>query len=64
MVTRRSLSWPIFLGVVMIVLVVALIVGWVIVTVSAALSAHESGAVLDGAGRRDDVSWCCCWSAW
>ncbi len=39
MVARRSLSWPIFLGVVMIVLVVALTVGWVIVTVSAALSA-------------------------
>ena len=42
MVARRSLSWPIFLGVVMIVLVVALIVVWVIVTVSAAAQAEKS----------------------
>ena len=39
MVVRRSLSWPIFLGVVMIVLVVALIVGWIVFT---ALAAHEA----------------------
>lgn len=30
---RTSLRWPITLGVIMIVLVVALIVGWVAVTV-------------------------------
>src|SRR5438105_13238594 len=33
---RTSLGWPITLGVVMIVLVVALIVGWVLVTASQA----------------------------
>ncbi|HKD36417.1 MAG TPA: sensor histidine kinase, partial [Pirellulales bacterium] len=33
---RRSLGWPITLGVVMIALLVALTVGWVIVNVSAA----------------------------
>jgi two-component system, OmpR family, phosphate regulon sensor histidine kinase PhoR len=37
----RSLSWPIFLGVVMIVLVVALIVGWVIVTMAAPVVASN-----------------------
>lgn len=34
MFDRRSLSWPITLGVVMIVLLVALIVGWVMLTLS------------------------------
>ncbi len=33
---RSSLGWPITLGVVMIVLVVALIVGWVVLTVAQA----------------------------
>ncbi len=41
MVARRSLSWPITLGVVLIVLVVALTVGWVVVTVMAALEGDE-----------------------
>lgn len=39
--TLRSLSWPIFLGVVMIVLVVVLTVGWVIVTVAAPVVASN-----------------------
>jgi len=43
MVVRRSLSWPIFLGVVMIVLVVALIIGWVIFTALAAQAATNRG---------------------
>ena len=38
---RTSLRWPITLGVIMIVLVVALIVGWVVVTV---LGTERSGA--------------------
>jgi signal transduction histidine kinase len=43
MVARRSLRWPITLGVVLIVLVVALTVGWVIVAINAALhSAHAA----------------------
>lgn len=33
MVARRSLSWPIALGVTLIVLVIALLIGWIIVTV-------------------------------
>jgi signal transduction histidine kinase len=37
MITRRSLSWPIALGVTMIVLLVALTVSWIIVTVRSAL---------------------------
>ena len=37
MITRRSLSWPIALGVTMIVLIVALTVSWIIVTVRSAL---------------------------
>lgn len=32
MVARRSLSWPIALGVTLIVLVIALLIGWIIVT--------------------------------
>jgi two-component system phosphate regulon sensor histidine kinase PhoR len=37
MVPRRSIRWPVTLGVVLIVLVVALTVGWVIVNIYAAL---------------------------
>ncbi|HEY4313063.1 MAG TPA: HAMP domain-containing sensor histidine kinase [Pirellulales bacterium] len=43
MLTRRSLGWPITLGVVMIVLLVALTVGWVLVVVVAANRASASG---------------------
>ncbi len=38
MISRRSLSWPITLGVSMIVLLVALAVGWIIVTARSALA--------------------------
>ncbi len=38
MFPRRSLSWPITLGVVMIVLLVAILVGWVLLAVFGALS--------------------------
>jgi signal transduction histidine kinase len=44
MSNRRSLGWPITLGVVMIVLLVALTVGWVIVSVSAALESSHPAA--------------------
>jgi two-component system, OmpR family, phosphate regulon sensor histidine kinase PhoR len=40
---RRSIRWPIILGVVLIVLLVALTVGWVIVSASAALQSEHSG---------------------
>jgi signal transduction histidine kinase len=40
---RRSIRWPILLGVVLIVLLVALTVGWVIVSASAALKSEHSG---------------------
>ncbi len=43
MLTRRSLGWPITLGVVMIVLLVALTVGWIVVVVVAANSTSSSG---------------------
>lgn len=43
MAARRSLRLPITLGVVLIVLVVALAVGWVIVSASAALGSEHSG---------------------
>src|SRR5262245_47110758 len=43
MLFRRSIRWPIILGVVLIVLVVALTVGWVIVSASAALQSPHSG---------------------
>ena len=43
MLTRRSLGWPITLGVVMIVLLVALTVGWVLVVVVAANRTSSSG---------------------
>jgi signal transduction histidine kinase len=43
MITRKSLGWPITLGVVMIVLLVALIVGWVVVTVIAGLNLPNPG---------------------
>ncbi len=42
MSSRRSLRWPITLGVVLILLVVALTVGWVIVSASAALKSEHS----------------------
>jgi signal transduction histidine kinase len=38
MISRRSLSWPITLGVTMILLLVALTVGWVVVTARSALA--------------------------
>src|SRR5215475_6884914 len=43
MLQRRSIRWPIILGVVLIVLLVALSVGWVIVSASAALKSEHSG---------------------
>jgi two-component system phosphate regulon sensor histidine kinase PhoR len=43
MLPRRSLGWPITLGVVMIVLLVALLVGWVLVVVVAANRTSGSG---------------------
>jgi signal transduction histidine kinase len=43
MLLRRSTRWPITLGVVLIVLLVALSVGWVIVSASAALKSEHSG---------------------
>ncbi len=43
MISRRSIRWPVALGVVLIVLVVALTVGWVIVSASAALKSEHSG---------------------
>ncbi len=43
MITRKSLGWPITLGVIMIVLLVALIVGWVVVNVSAGVSLPNPG---------------------
>jgi signal transduction histidine kinase len=46
MVARRSLGWPITLGVVMIVLLIALTVGWVIVSVSAAMESSHAGAYI------------------
>jgi len=41
MIPRRSFRWPIILGVTMIVLVIAVTIGWVIVTVSAALGSEN-----------------------
>ena len=46
MFRRRSLGWPITLGVVMIVLLVALIIGWVILSVRAAQESSYWYAVL------------------
>jgi two-component system, OmpR family, phosphate regulon sensor histidine kinase PhoR len=43
MLFRRSIRWPIALGVVLIILVVALTVGWVVVSASAALQSEHSG---------------------
>ncbi len=43
MISRRGLTWPIILGVTMIVLVVALTVGWIIITASAALGSTNRG---------------------
>jgi signal transduction histidine kinase len=43
MLHRRSTRWPITLGVVLIVLLVVLTVGWVIVSASAALESEHSG---------------------
>ena len=42
MINRRSIRFPVTLGVVLIVLVVALTVGWVIVSASAALGSEHS----------------------
>lgn len=44
MAARRTLHWPITLGVVLIVLIVALTVGWVIVNVTAALQSTHAAA--------------------
>src|SRR5207244_6353668 len=43
MLPRRSTRWPITLGVILIVLVVVLTIGWVIVSASAALKSEHSG---------------------
>src|SRR5215813_2066815 len=43
MLPRRSIRWPIALGVILIVLVVVLTVGWIIVSASAALKSEHSG---------------------
>jgi signal transduction histidine kinase len=43
MLPRRSIRWPITLGVVLIVLVIVLTIGWVIVNASAALKSEHSG---------------------
>jgi two-component system, OmpR family, phosphate regulon sensor histidine kinase PhoR len=43
MISRRSIRWPIALGVVLIVLVIALTVGWVVVSASAAIGSEHSG---------------------
>jgi two-component system, OmpR family, phosphate regulon sensor histidine kinase PhoR len=43
MLSRRSIRWPIILGVVLIVLLIVLTVGWVIVSASAALKSEHSG---------------------
>ena len=40
---RRSLGWPILLGVVLIASLVALTVGWVLVSIAAALG-YENAA--------------------
>ena len=45
MSSRRSLGWPITLGVVMIVLIVALTVGWVLLAVYGALSSGRGAAL-------------------
>ncbi len=42
MISRRSLSWPITLGVSMILLLVALAVGWIIVTARSALEGENA----------------------
>src|SRR5688572_10100092 len=45
MFPRRHYRWPITLGVVMIVLLVALIVGWVLLSVSGAFADYERRAL-------------------
>jgi signal transduction histidine kinase len=42
MISRRSLSWPIALAVIMILLLVALTVGWIIVTARSALESEDA----------------------
>src|SRR5687767_1219752 len=42
MISRRSLSWPITLAVIMILLLVALTVGWIIVTARSALEGEDA----------------------
>ena len=39
---RRSLGWPISLGVVLIVSIIALVVGWVLVSIAAALGSKNA----------------------
>ena len=39
---RRSLGWPITLGVVLIVAILTLAVGWVLVSVAAAISSRNA----------------------
>jgi signal transduction histidine kinase len=43
MISRRSLSWPVTLAVIMILLLVALTVGWIIVTARSALAGENAG---------------------
>ncbi|MEZ6090381.1 MAG: histidine kinase dimerization/phospho-acceptor domain-containing protein [Pirellulaceae bacterium] len=45
MFERRSIKWPIILGVVMILLVVALTIGWVVLTVIGGLKDPESAPI-------------------
>jgi two-component system phosphate regulon sensor histidine kinase PhoR len=42
MISRRSLSWPVTLAVIMILLLVALAVGWIIVTARSALEGEDA----------------------
>ena len=56
MLSRRSIRWPITLGVVLIVLVVALTVGWVIVSASAALKCGTLRSLLGAVGGGGHVS--------
>jgi signal transduction histidine kinase len=42
MISRRSISWPIMLGVSMILLLVALAVGWIVVTARSALAGENA----------------------
>lgn len=45
MFERRSLKWPIFLGVTMIVLIIVIIIGWVLLSVFGAMRENENAAL-------------------